>query len=233
MLKEVLFHKEKYKDQIEITRLVLNKHYIEYTSDVAGNPYNYITHDKINVYELSNLCKIWAFVNGYELLSGTISEDNGDMIFECSIYDKNADTSDTYFITEFEDQNEPEAIFKACEWLLEQNKEKKIMISKELFIKVTGINVSNVTFENSRIYYDDFTAIEKEINIYELANKCKEWAYSTYGIMIQSYPYCGKGRADAIKGLKVDEVFKEKTEPEAIFKAAQWVLDNVKTTSLP
>ena len=78
----------------------------------------------INIYELSNLCKIWAFVNGYELLSGTISEDNGDMIFECSIYDKNADTSDTYFITEFEDQNEPEAIFKACEWLLEQNKEK-------------------------------------------------------------------------------------------------------------
>ena len=116
MLKEVLFHKEKYKDQIEITRLVLNKNYIEYTSDVAGNPYNYITHDKINVYEL--------------------------------------------------------------------------------------------------------------------ANKCKEWAYSTYGIMIQSYPYCGKGRADAIKGLKVDEVFKEKTEPEAIFKAAQWVLDNTSTNKL-
>ena len=66
-----------------------------------------------------------------------------------------------------------------------------------------------------------------------LSNKCKEWAYSTYGIMIQSYPYCGKGRADAIKGLKVDEVFKEKTEPEAIFKATQWVLDNVKTTSIP
>ena len=116
MLKEVLFHKEKYKAQVEITRLVLNKNYIEYTSDVAGNPYNYITHDKINVYEL--------------------------------------------------------------------------------------------------------------------ANKCKEWAYSTYGIMIQSYPYCGKGRADAIKGLKVDEVFKEKTEPEAIFKAAQWVLDNTSTNKL-
>ena len=126
MLKEVLFYKEKYKDQVEITRLVFNKHYIEYTSDVAGNPYNYITHDKINVYELSNLCKIWAFVNGYELLSGTISEDNGDMIFECSIYDKNADTSDTYFITEFEDQNEPEAIFKAAQWVLDNVKTNSI-----------------------------------------------------------------------------------------------------------
>lgn len=124
ILKEVLFYKEKYKDQIEITRLVPNKNYIEYTSVVTGNPYNYITHDKINIHELSNLCKIWAFVNGYELLSGTISEDNGDMIFECSIYDKNADTSDTYFITEFEDQNEPEAVFRACEYILEQIKEK-------------------------------------------------------------------------------------------------------------
>ena len=109
MLKEVLFHKEKYKDQVEITRLVLNKHYIEYTSDVAGNPYNYITHDKINVYEL--------------------------------------------------------------------------------------------------------------------ANKCKEWAYSTYGIMIQSYPYCGKSRADALKGLEVDEVFKENTEVEAIIQACEWILE--------
>lgn len=118
LLKEVLFYKEKYKDQTEITRLVPNKNYIEYTSEVTGNPYNYITHDKINIYELSNLCKIWAFTMGYELLSGTISEDNGDMIFECSIYNKNADTSDTYFITEFEALNEPEAIFKASEWIL-------------------------------------------------------------------------------------------------------------------
>ena len=76
------------------------------------------------------------------------------------------------------------------------------------------------------------TGLGIEINIHELAHLCKEWAYSTYGIMIQSYPYCGKGRADAIKGLKVDEVFKEKTEPEAIFKAAQWVLDNTSTNKL-
>jgi hypothetical protein len=77
----------------------------------------------INIYEIANTCKIWAFYQGYELLSGTISEDNGDMIFECSIYNKNADGADTYFITEFEALNEPEVVFKACEWILEQNKE--------------------------------------------------------------------------------------------------------------
>ena len=57
ILKEVLFYKEKYKDQTEITRLVPNKNYIEYTSEVTGNPYNYITHDKINIYELMHMCK--------------------------------------------------------------------------------------------------------------------------------------------------------------------------------
>ena len=59
LLKEVLFYKEKYKDQTEITRLIPNKHYIEYTSEVTGNPYNYITHNKINIYEVANTCKEW------------------------------------------------------------------------------------------------------------------------------------------------------------------------------
>lgn len=62
---------------------------------------------------------------------------------------------------------------------------------------------------------------------HSLANKCKEWAYSTYGIMIQSYPYCGKGRADALKGLEVDEVFKENTEVEAIIKACTYILNSI------
>ena len=108
------------------------------------------------------------------------------------------------------------------------------MISKELLSEVLGedratsCNKLEMEIGNNFLIVDDWI----KINIYELAHKCKEWAYSTYGIMIQSYPYCGKGRADAIKGLKVDEVFKEKTEPEAIFKAAQWVLDNTSTNKL-
>ena len=125
------------------------------------------------------------------------------------------------------------------------------MISKELLEAVLGypkMVITNVPYiiniigkpylfpdntENIWFNTDNVGLGVCKINKYVFAFKCKEWAYSTYGIMIQSYPYCGKGRADAIKGLKVDEAFKEKTEPEAIFKAAQWVLDNVKTTSLP
>lgn len=120
------------------------------------------------------------------------------------------------------------------------------MISKELLSvvlnkKVIDDGISSIELKESTITFIEDYWDEDEgpgfyrshtINVYELANKCKEWAYSTYGIMIQSYPYCGKGRADAIKGLKVDEAFKEKTEPEAIFKAAQWVLDNTSTNKL-
>lgn len=44
--------------------------------------------ERINAHELVHRCKIWAFVNGYELLSGTISEDNGDMMFEMFSFHK-------------------------------------------------------------------------------------------------------------------------------------------------
>ena len=120
ILKEVLFYNEKYKDQTEITRLVPNKNYIEYTSEVTGNPYNYITHDKINIYELAHLCKEWAVnlsPNKHALSSYPRWGDIRN-------YKK---TNGSYYIcqhlvsgVQFEAETEPEAIFKACEWILEQ-----------------------------------------------------------------------------------------------------------------
>lgn len=116
---------------------------------------------------------------------------------------------------------------------------KDLEISKELLSEVLGdeyndrlVDWFQIEDNYLRTYYDcgryDYkgrpTGLGIEINIYEFAFKCKEWAYSTYGIMIQSYPYCGKSRADALKGLEVDEVFKENTEVEAIIKACEWIL---------
>ena len=121
ILKEVLFYKEKYKDQIEITRLVPNKNYIEYTSEVTGNPYNYITHDKINIYELAHLCKEWAVnlsPNKHALSSYPRWGDIRN-------YKK---TNGSYYIcqhlvsgAQFEAETEPEAIFKACQWILTED----------------------------------------------------------------------------------------------------------------
>lgn len=100
------------------------------------------------------------------------------------------------------------------------------MISKELLSEVLNLNITYIEHcNNSIIYKISVYDREEEVNIYELAHKCKEWAYSTYGIMIQSYPYCGKSRADALKGLEVDEVFKENTEVEAIIQACEWILE--------
>lgn len=122
ILKEVLFYKEKYKDQIEITRLVPNKNYIEYTSEVTGNPYNYITHDKISVYELAHKCKEWAYSQGYIISSGLtpvlgVNKDGWAEVFSSS-------TPLDGKLHTFKQLSEPKAIFKACQWLLEQNKEK-------------------------------------------------------------------------------------------------------------
>ena len=121
ILKEVLFYNEKYKDQTEITRLVPNKNYIEYTSEVTGNPYNYITHDKINIYELAHLCKEWAVnlsPNKHALSSYPRWGDIRN-------YKK---TNGSYYIcqhlvsgAQFEAESEPEAIFKACQWILDRN----------------------------------------------------------------------------------------------------------------
>ena len=113
---------------------------------------------------------------------------------------------------------------------------KDLKISKELLSEVLGIHtilMNPIIEPGNNIGYlvygrqntlEEVRRNHKQINIYEFAFRCKEWAYSTYGIMIQSYPYCGKSRADALKGLEVDEVFKENTEVEAIIQACEWIL---------
>lgn len=98
-----------------------------YCTDVININYKYYKDNdrfeqKINVHELAYNCKIWAFTRGYELMSGTIDEGNGELIFECSLYNKSAETKEEYILSTFEGYSEPEAIFKACQWILENYK---------------------------------------------------------------------------------------------------------------
>ena len=97
----------------------------------------------------------------------------------------------------------------------------KVVLQKETKALSKGFSV---TLNDDYIEFSDDGELLFEYCIYKFVFKCKEWAYSTYGIMIQSYPYCGKSRADALKGLEVDEVFKENTEVEAIIQACEWLL---------
>lgn len=124
------------------------------------------------------------------------------------------------------------------------------MISKELlsevlkqetrFIRYVANNTYEVHFEKPiRLKYII-------INIYELAHKCKEWAFYTYKISVSSFKsgsfylkefnqikdnseyWVELDTASIDCEINIDDsgIFKSCSEPEAIFKACQWILDN-------
>ena len=99
------------------------------------------------------------------------------------------------------------------------------VISKELLSEVLGINIKRVINLSSanKVHYDGERGMDT-INIYELAHKCKEWA------KVQQYPIgslvgsqCNIASfPESISGA----CFYADTEPEAVYKACQWILDN-------
>ena len=71
----------------------------------------------INIYELAHKCKIWAFNNGYELRSGRDIDVKEELCYFCEYkQERQLDyLNGDYFLA----GTEPEAIFKACQWLLD------------------------------------------------------------------------------------------------------------------
>ena len=106
------------------TFLGLNKNEIDYTCCRDENE-GYIDIS-INLYEFAFKCKEWAYTNKYRLSSGqhrlnTKQEhyiNNQIASYFCSVYYITNDDSDI----QIDANTEPEAIFKACEWILENNK---------------------------------------------------------------------------------------------------------------
>jgi len=125
------------------------------------------------------------------------------------------------------------------------------MISKELLSEVLGKNIRSV-YENeeklneywggeklkqSEIAYTYATSEGQigwseylcDINIYELAHKCKEWAKEH--TIVSAY-YSEDDKKGAWSCLHENlctsggETFYADTEPEAIFKACQWIMEN-------
>ena len=112
-------------------------------------------------------------------------------------------------------------------------------ISKELFENVMGIKLGNAHNTEQELLVTNqvamFTDIKKTyklghpidtINIYELAHKCKEWALKHHYKVI-SKPDNVPGLWEAYVNLSLTSKHGEvaDTEPEAIFKACQWILD--------
>ena len=116
------------------------------------------------------------------------------------------------------------------------------MISKELLSAVLGLHCGIKSIKNSEVIYwfDCIGEIrEHSINIYELAHKCKEWAYtnkyrlssSQHRLNTKQEYYINNQIASYfcsvyyITNDDSDIQIDANTEPEAIFKACQWILD--------
>lgn len=108
-------------------------------------------------------------------------------------------------------------------------------ISKELLSEVLDLKVfasiSNDTNELKCLFVDLDKSKELRINIYELAHKCKEWAYENDYYVYSIFTFAGEGFCYLTHENNISKrliTFEANTEPEAIFKACQWILENLK-----
>ena len=114
------------------------------------------------------------------------------------------------------------------------------MISRKLLSEVLNIKIYYInTKKDGALYIPDncigfewdnngYRELSGAINIYELAHKCKEWAYKN-GWLLQVRTGTSLSVADIFNSdkqeLHIRKQISEKIEPEAIFKACQWILE--------
>lgn len=70
----------------------------------------------INIYELAHKCKMWALSKGYYLRAEQGINYKDNEMWSCFL---NKDMNDGASFVDYWNISEIEAIFKACEWLLE------------------------------------------------------------------------------------------------------------------
>lgn len=114
------------------------------------------------------------------------------------------------------------------------------MISKELLNKVLNIEIVSYQMKQKNILAYEYNKVSKNqwsgktfcnrsMNIYELAHKCKEWAFNKDKYKwLFSYKAFTKCHCDIVDNHNRKYIFVSfagNNEPEAIFKACQWILD--------
>ncbi len=113
----------------------------------------------------------------------------------------------------------------------------KELISKELLSEVLGLEKIDDILESISEGFIEYTiepinsdkGIWECINIHELAHKCKEWAKTKGYAMFSAVT---KNKAICLYDLwnkpidSYEKLSKAPTEPEAVFKACQWIKDN-------
>ena len=107
------------------------------------------------------------------------------------------------------------------------------IISKELLCEVYSEEVDFIRYvanNTHEVYFKNPTRLKYQIvNIYELAHKCKEWAYNNNYYVYSIFAFGGEGWSYITHTDNISKrlsSFDTDSEPEAIFKACQWILEN-------
>lgn len=103
------------------------------------------------------------------------------------------------------------------------------MISKELLSEVLGLKINLVEIDEARnkvfYYCNQFGRMTGEINIYELAYKCKEWTKNKEYWAVSGYD---EGYFCMLRDMPDNRFFDASTEIETIFKACTWIMEQNK-----
>ena len=115
------------------------------------------------------------------------------------------------------------------------------MISNELLSEVLNREVSSLQIAGNpndiAVGFADgasYSSFDLCINIHELAFKCKEWAYDNTAYEITAYRMQDTSEYRCVIGLNLLSKYKDvigfyaDSEPEAIFKACEWIRENAK-----
>ena len=108
------------------------------------------------------------------------------------------------------------------------------MISKELLSEVLELKINLVEIDEARnkvfYYCNQFGRMTGEISTFELAHKCKEWAFDK-GFVLKSYKKQGAFSGTYHYAIDINDKICEwlaNTEYEAIFKACEWIMEQTK-----
>lgn len=107
---------------------------------------------------------------------------------------------------------------------------KDLKISTELISSVLVKETRHLTYdtilvEDNFIIFSYDGEYQFEVNIYEFAFKCKEWARNKYNITISSSLYKNYAKS---WNINKDKSYSAKTEVEMIIEACNWILENIK-----
>ena len=110
------------------------------------------------------------------------------------------------------------------------------MISKELLSAVYPIDETTETYvgiqeSTGRVMWfgKEHNDCRSEIDIHRVAHKCKEWAvirqFYNVASLLDYTGYTCIIRQDPMTFINTELRFRAGTEPEAIFRACQWILN--------